>query len=91
MNWISIDDEMPPDNEEIWCYDTEEGVTIGQHNRYGWQDVYGDDDGMWDDALYHVTHWRPLPRPDAPKKHCSCGEEMDELGICLALPYQWNA
>jgi hypothetical protein len=65
MRWIPIKDRLPEDNEEVWVYADGE-VIIGSHNRYGWSHVYGDDDGLGDDRLYHVTHWQPLPRPEPP-------------------------
>ena len=66
--WIPIGERLPKDNVEVWIYDTEQGVIIGSHNRFGWSHVYGDDDGLGDDRLYSVTHWQPLSRPEPPSE-----------------------
>lgn len=68
--WISVEDQVPENDEEVWVFNNkDEGcVTIGYRNEYGWVDVYGDFDGMRDPFLYYVTHWRPLIRPEPPEK-----------------------
>lgn len=65
-DWISVTDRLPPDAEEVWAYDAREGVVLATHGRYGWCDVYGDDDGLREPGLYQVTHWMPTDKPDPP-------------------------
>jgi len=64
--WILCQDRLPQAGEEVWIHDMEEGVILGTYSRYGWFDVYGEDDGMRDSKLYEVTHWMPLAQPDPP-------------------------
>ena len=68
IRWIPVEERTPPQNEEVWVHDAEEeGVTIGfYHSRYGWQDIYGENDGLRDNRLYDVTHWQLMNRPEAP-------------------------
>jgi hypothetical protein len=69
-DWISIEDKLPLSGKEIWVYDEEDGVIIGLysviHGDGRWCHIYGDDDGLGDDTLYNVTHWKPLERPQKP-------------------------
>jgi hypothetical protein len=70
--WISTQDQNQArptrHTQQVWCYDTAEGVTTGYY--HGWQDRHG----LWHDnwsmdneyGLYVVTHWRPLHRPSPP-------------------------
>ncbi len=74
MEWVSVQDEPPRLNEEVWVYDEKEGVTIGEyyviHERGFWSTVDGDNDGLSDDKLYEVTHWMSMNRPGPPIKDC---------------------
>jgi hypothetical protein len=63
--WVSVGEGLPGDDVEVWVYDRRE-VTIGYHNRYGWFDIYGEDDGMRDSKIYGVTHWMLMDRPAFP-------------------------
>jgi len=69
-DWISVQDRLPPHNEEVWVYDKEHGVIIGQYTvirgRGSWSHIYGDNDGLGDDRLCYVTHWLPMERPRPP-------------------------
>ena len=71
MRWVSIQDKLPPFNEEVCVHDKELGVTIGRYSVIRecgfWSDVYGDDDGLGDDRLYKVTHWMLMDRPEPPE------------------------
>ena len=67
--WISTDDKLPPNDDEVWAYDAHDCyvVVATYRERYsGWSHVHGDDDGLGDERLYEVTHWMPLERPEKP-------------------------
>lgn len=67
ITWIPVTDRLPDNNNEVWCFDSEEGVVIGTyHPRFEWSDVYGEGDGMRDSRLYSVTYWALLERPNPP-------------------------
>lgn len=64
--WVNVVDRLPPNAEEVWAHDVDEGVIAATHDRYGWDHVYGDDDGLGDSKLYQVTHWMLIDKPEPP-------------------------
>lgn len=65
-HWINIADALPPIAKEVWAYDDEEGVIAATYGRFGWDHIYGDDDGLRYSKLCRVTHWMPIDKPDPP-------------------------
>lgn len=60
--WISVDDELPEDNEWVLCYDNiDRCVSLLRYdgNRWWGDDGYGVDKRA-------INHWMPMPAP--PKK-----------------------
>ena len=82
--WISVDDRLPDAREEVWVYgrligDLEKRVTIGtcwqapKDDKYvpghvGWNDVYGEEDGLRCDGIHDVTHWMQMDVPEPPQQ-----------------------
>lgn len=65
--WRNVIDSLPLDANEVWAYDADEGVIAAIYDRFGWDHVYGDGDGLGDSKLYQVTHWMPRDKPDPPQ------------------------
>ena len=63
---------MPQEGDEVWvCSPDSVGRLIVQLGVYGWnrwRDIYGDNDGCWDDTIYGVTHWQPVVQPEPPQE-----------------------
>lgn len=53
----------PPDGDEVWIFDEEYGVCIGDYYRGYWS---ANDDNHEPTEYYHVTHWQPLISPEPP-------------------------
>jgi len=80
MEWISVEDRLPKEDEQVLCIDTSEGFAIGKYTITYQESI------DWimepyqlhsvDNSLYRVTHWMPLPpKPSLeiehpPKKWC---------------------
>lgn len=68
MEWISIDDKKPADDELV-LFSTDHGVTVGSIDRdeYGYTYRLGNCCMSWDFNYnlgdIEVTHWMPLPEP----------------------------
>lgn len=64
MNWISVKERLPGNDERVIIYDAQyqqsyEGFREGDH----WF-LSTRDDNDWDyQIMHHVTHWQPLPAP----------------------------
>ena len=61
MQWISVNDELPPKNEYVLVY------VYNLHNNFSWVG-YMKNDEKWvlkGAEFYdkHVSHWMPLPKP----------------------------
>jgi uncharacterized small protein (DUF1192 family) len=55
--WISVEDEMPNDNQKVLYYFEHTGVAAGKY----WGDHYFG--GPFGFLHYDVTHWQPWPEP----------------------------
>lgn len=65
MNWISVDDRLPNENERVLvsCFD---GICTGKLLSDQWQcDPIGSYAG--DGCIFGITHWMPLPNPPEEK------------------------
>ena len=76
MKWISVDDRLPEENQEIVMfgrsYSMENYVSTGEFggvhsNGPCWLEYPGDADGCLD-IMSDVTHWMPLPEPPIEEK-----------------------
>lgn len=54
-DWISVDERLPADNEEVLTYWSDEDVVIAyfMKGRFSFSDCSGE----------IITHWQPLPQP----------------------------
>jgi hypothetical protein len=61
MKWISVNDRMPEDGQEVIIYSEGGKVEAGVYysNEFGF-DYY---DVSIRDIIVNVTHWMPLPEP----------------------------
>lgn len=72
MNWFSVEERLPEfDVLEVWCYDKDKGIVVGtceDSSGECWSYIDKDEDGLVyvERALYEVTHWMPIERPDPP-------------------------
>ena len=57
--WISVDTELPPEDEDVLGY-IESGVITVLTRKSDGQWYYEDDDAR---VAKRVTHWMPLPEP----------------------------
>ena len=67
MEWISVNDELPKE-EDYYLISSNYGIVVRSFNVYHncWDDEQADD--YWSDAIGgKVTHWMPLPPP--PSSH----------------------
>lgn len=62
--WISVCDELPPDDVALLVYNGT-SVYIATHKSTGNEHWIEVDDEFWCE-LNKITHWQPLPQP--PKK-----------------------
>ena len=66
MNWISVKERLPEEEGKYLVYSDWEGCEIGKWMKNGWKvwkfDFF-DEDLAWDEPLYTITHWQPLPEP----------------------------
>ena len=60
MEWISIQDRLPDDMQEVIVYSVDGGVESGVYYSEGCFDYY---DVSNRSILVNVTHWMPLPNP----------------------------
>ena len=65
--WLHVNDELPPDHENVLVVN-QAGVTTGSHSKaFGW---------MWDEIddepeNVYLSHWMPLPTaPPKPSPNC---------------------
>ena len=61
MEWISVNDRLPEDGENVIACDKERAVCEAIYDKDGkfyWSGFWGD----WCDVL-EATHWMPLPEP----------------------------
>ena len=75
MEWISVEDRLPPLDRIVWLFRPKYGPFIGCRTDDGdgwlWANSYGSQywhEGKWEgdaeiDDDYDVTHWMPLPDP----------------------------
>lgn len=74
MEWIKVEDDLPPIGELVWIYGGDAGITIAERteNESGWyweviNDTYfvADEDQIivdtyWEDI--NPTHWHSIPK-----------------------------
>lgn len=56
--WISVNEKLPPEDEQVLCFIAEE---VGS-----WQQVMSHHNSFFVDDFHDclvVTHWQPLPEP----------------------------
>lgn len=58
-NWISVEDGLPENGDDVLVYTSDEYVSLGEYSNRKWR-VYGT---PYFDPIAHVTHWMPLPKP----------------------------
>lgn len=57
MDWISVRDRLPEQEEYVAVYDAADGCVSVAYTFEGWWRTDGDADPE------QVTHWMPLPEP----------------------------
>lgn len=67
-NWISVDERLPEENEEVLAWD---GESIEKAHLQRYLGGYNDNTLRWtyyDCMIWeNVTHWMPLPEPPESK------------------------
>jgi hypothetical protein len=51
-NWRSVEDELPPDDDDVVVFDASHDCYIAWYDR-----------GTWHNESDTITHWMPLPEP----------------------------
>ena len=66
--WIPIEKELPPEGEEVYLFDKEDGVVIGErfdsHGKEYYSNSFVSDE--WFPELCSVTHWQKWIEPEPP-------------------------
>ena len=68
MEWISVKDRLPPQDEDILCWCISHG---GENTTFEGQEGYAAIDKNLGNGVFrtnaffnaYVTHWMPLPKP----------------------------
>ncbi len=63
MNWISVKDELPENDDQVLVYNEKDGISLGEYSvdsvseySCGWQTYYS-----WAPSE-SVSYWMPLPK-----------------------------
>lgn len=63
MNWISVEDRLPENEDEVFTYNPNRGTDVDRFHPRG---KFGKDITFSTYPEFQVTHWMPLPNcPDA--------------------------
>ena len=75
MNWISVEDELPPEDMPCLIYDERDGVQYASYRCFG-KDFKDQSEWGWH---INVTHWQHLPQPpsssEIPNNYKEGGEQ----------------
>jgi hypothetical protein len=67
MEWISVKDRLPCDEQEVLVYDSKRGIhkTFFVYEPYECEEGGFDKHGfaIMDVSFENITHWQPLPEP----------------------------
>ncbi len=66
MEWISVKEKNPNDDEHVLVFDRDYGICLGYRCYESWQH-YPLGSYAGDGCLFDVTHWMPLP--ESPKEY----------------------
>jgi hypothetical protein len=75
MEWISIEEALPQENQRVIYYFRHTGISIGIYNRVEYPKEIAGQSGIYGNAFSgrggflvdDVTHWMPLPEPPVGK------------------------
>jgi hypothetical protein len=63
MNWISVDERLPPNGQRVLLYRIDCTITVGYFVGHKInKEVWRSHDLMWP-YQYPPTHWMPIPDP----------------------------
>jgi hypothetical protein len=75
MEWISVDDALPQENQRVIYYFEHTGISIGTYNQVEYPEEVAGKSGIYGNCFSgsggylvdDVTHWMPLPKPPTGK------------------------
>lgn len=93
MDWISVEDDLPKENQDVIYYFRHTGIHMGRFNRVEYPAEFVGEKGVFGNAFFgrdgflvdDVTHWMPLPEPPNEGHDCPTNTQKCDHEWCKAL------